>query len=90
MIDKLPYKRRILTNDTLSDEHAYIAGMLLTLASGDPLAYRVSTWVAQEIFEIDETEWHACLDALAAAGLVLVRWESPTRATITFTTEGQP
>lgn len=87
--DKLPYKRRILTNDTLSDEHAYIAGMLLTLASGDPLAYRVSTWVAQEIFEIDETEWHACLDALTAAGLVLVQWESPTRATITFT-EGQP
>jgi hypothetical protein len=49
----------------------------------------LSTWVAQELFEVDATEWHACLDALAAAGLVLVQWESPTRATITFT-EGQP
>jgi hypothetical protein len=33
--NKTPLKRRILTNDSLSDEHAYIAGMLLTLANGD-------------------------------------------------------
>lgn len=76
--DKAALKHRILTNDTLSDEHAYIGAMLLTIARDDPPAYRVSTWVAQEMFQ-----------ALAVAGLVAVAWESPTRATITFIPEGQ-
>ncbi|MGB5066095.1 MAG: hypothetical protein WBO29_01790 [Albidovulum sp.] len=87
--DKAALKHRILTNDTLSDEHAYIGAMLLTIARDDPPAYRVSTWVAQEMFQVDETEWRTALDALAVAGLVAVAWESPTRATITFIPEGQ-
>lgn len=87
--DKAALKRRILTNDTLSDEHVYIAAMLATLSKGEPPAYRLSTWVAEEIFEVDATEWRTALDALTAAGLVTVTWESPTRATITFTEEAQ-
>lgn len=89
MTTKHQQRLRILTNDALSDNHAYIAAMLLTLAHGDPLSYRVSTWVAQEMFEVDEIEWHTCLGALSDAGLVQVRWESPTRATIIFTKDAQ-
>lgn len=41
------------------------------------------------MFEVDEIEWHTCLGALSDAGLVQVRWESPTRATIIFTKDAQ-
>lgn len=85
MTTKPQQRLRILTNDALSDNHAYIAAMLLRLAKGDPLAYTVSTWVAVQMFELDELEWRAALAALAAANIITVTWDSPSRATITFT-----
>lgn len=49
--DKAALKKRILTNDDLREEHAYVACMLLTMASGSPLAYRVSTGLVAVTWE---------------------------------------
>lgn len=85
MTTKPQQRLRILTNDTLSDEHAYVGAMLLTLAKGDPLSYTISVWVAVQLFEVDELEWRAALAAIQQAGIITVTWDSPSRATITFT-----
>jgi hypothetical protein len=87
MTTKPQQRLRILTHDSLSDEHAYVGAMLLTLAKGDPLSYTISVWVAVQMFELDELEWRAALAALAAANIITVTWDSPSRATITFTEE---
>lgn len=76
-------KERLLRSE-LSDEHAQVAGLLLLLSHGEPLRYAVATWVALEIFGVDEATWRAFLDALTAAGLAAVEWESPSRAAVVW------